>query len=55
MQEEEAWVLGTLRDFLKLPVTSRPPQICPGVFCRHLEALEADLIQLLIPTALFIE
>ena len=54
-EEEEVGGLGRLKDFLKAPVTSRPPQICSGAFYRHPEASEPDLIQLLISVELFIE
>lgn len=54
-EEEEVEGLGTLRDVLKVPVTSQPPQICFGAFYRHPEASEPDLIQLLITIELLIE
>ena len=54
-EEEEVEGLGTLRDVLKVPVTSQPPQICFGAFYRHPKASEPDLIQLLITIELLIE
>lgn len=47
--------LRTLRDFLKLPVTSQPPKSCPRAFYRHLKASDSDLIRMLIQIELFID